>query len=629
MNAATFAVPDDRTFLRQADAIVVASALESHVGTTAHETIETVTTFSLEEVIKGALLADTFEVAEPGGKYRERVTAIPGVPRFHDGERALLFLVHAGGKWRVLDIALGRFAFATDVSGRKLLVRDEGEIAGWDGNGKVHLEPRRAEKEFLDFLRVESKGGNGDENYFVPKERLVPNRAFAADLDNAVSAAYRGTISTVFTANSYAFATDGTNNGTGARWTVFPGAISFKYVGTEPGAPGNGVTAVDAAVSAWDGDSNSNVLYVDAGQDTSGTHTGGVSTPDCQNTIAFERDLSAFGIPAFSCNAHGYSGTLGVGGFSSAGNDPTHCGYSNAGTATFSGSSFYIANEGDVEMNQGIANCTLLFSNGDFNSAVTHEVGHTLGFRHSDQTRADDPTVACATDSSLECATTAIMKSFIPNGLNGALQTYDQHAVAALYPLTGSGPAAPTSFTATEASATSVSLAWTASTGSPAFYNIYRSSPTSYTTFTKIATSTATNYTDSTVAATNAYLYKITGVNGNGESSASNVDVATTVVFTDDPLSSSTAIKLTHLTDLRTAVNAVRTLAVLGGYSYTDPNPTTSTPVKAVHVTDLRTALDAAMSTMGLTTGGYTNTLTGGTSAIKAIDFQEIRNRVK
>src|SRR5437764_11309248 len=96
-------------------------------------------------------------------------------------------------------------------------------------------------------------------------------------------------------------------------------------------------------------------------------------------------------------------------------------------------------------MNRGIANCTTLFNSGDFNSAVTHELGHTLGFRHADQTR--DGSSACSSDPSLECSTAAIMKSFITTGINAALQAWDQHAVQAVYPgnvcAPGSGCTAP------------------------------------------------------------------------------------------------------------------------------------------------------------------------------------------
>ena len=65
-------------------------------------------------------------------------------------------------------------------------------------------------------------------------------------------------------------------------------------------------------------------------------------------------------------------------------------------------------------------------------------------------------------DASLECATSAIMKSFIPSGLNGALQSWDQHAVDAVYPQ----PTAPSPVTSVEAHATttsSIQVSWTGS----------------------------------------------------------------------------------------------------------------------------------------------------------------------
>ncbi|MCU1244510.1 MAG: hypothetical protein JWN02_420, partial [Acidobacteria bacterium] len=208
------------------------------------------------------------------------------------------------------------------------------------------------------------------------------------------------------------------------RWNVFPTAVSW-YKGTtnEPGAPAGGVTAITTALASWDNDCLSNVNYVYAGVDD-GTHTAGLSGVDGRNTILYERNLSSYGAPGFTCSGNSYSGTLGIGGITSA--SGTHTGPN--------GEQFFTIIEGDVEMNQGIANCTVLFNNGDFNSAVTHELGHTLGLRHSDQTRVNNPSNPCTTDASLECSTNAIMKSFITTGLNAALQAYDQHAVDAVYP---------------------------------------------------------------------------------------------------------------------------------------------------------------------------------------------------
>src|SRR5881394_682269 len=65
--AATFVVPDDRTMVHSASTIVVASALHSYSEQLEDGRIETVTTMSIEEVIKGAPGSERIDVREPGG----------------------------------------------------------------------------------------------------------------------------------------------------------------------------------------------------------------------------------------------------------------------------------------------------------------------------------------------------------------------------------------------------------------------------------------------------------------------------------------------------------------------------------------------------------------------------------
>lgn len=105
--------------------------------------------------------------------------------------------------------------------------------------------------------------------------------------------------------------------------------------------------------------------------------------------------------------------------------------------------------------------------------------------------------------------------------------------------------------------------------------------------------------------------------------------------FSDNPLnppnSPPTQMKLVHLTELREAVNSLRSHAGLPAFNYTvDPNPQQNvTTVKADHIRQLRTALEGARGQLGLSTGGYTNpTLTENSSLIYAVDFQEIRAQV-
>jgi fibronectin type III domain protein len=606
VQAATFIVPDDRTLAAHSSAIVAATALTSYTEKSDAGSITTVTTMAIDEVIretaKGSIPRDTIDVREPGGIYGNVVTVIPGSPRFKDGNRYLLFLFRERDRWHVLNLVLGKFTFVADGNGREMLLRDDAEIVGWDPDGKPHHESHRSAAEFLDYLRRLDRGGPLAENYFV---EATPT---------PMSPRPRASVLAAFTATSYTFTVSGSM---GARWNVFPNAVNFFTVGTEPGAPGNGITAVNVAFASWNGDPNSNVNYVNAGADNSGTHNGGTTVSDKQNTIAFERNLTSQGVDPFTCTSNSYSGTLGVGGVTKV--SGTHAGPNNE--------TFGTTLEGDVEMNQGIANCTLLFSNGDFNTAVTHEVGHTLGFRHSDQTRADDPSIACSTDASLECADVAVMKSFVPAGINGALQPWDQHAVAAVYPNSGGGtvPAAPTGVIATATSSTSVFVSWNASAGATS-YEIYRKGAGG--SFTLIGTSTTTSFTDTTAAANTAYVYRVRAKNASGTSGDSASDLATTVLFADDPLVARvTPIKAVHLAQLRTAVTAVRALAGLGAPAYTDP-ASHGVVIKAVHITELRTFLDQAMSILGLTTDSYTNTIAHGV-IVRAVDFQELRNRVK
>jgi hypothetical protein len=406
-NAATFVVPSDREMIRRADLIVIGESLDSYSQYNASGGIETVTPFSIEQVLKGSQPRQTIDVVEPGGTLHDRSMAISGTPRFEVGQRHLLFLRSVGDdRYAVAELILGQFRFAAGISGRQMLVREEEGIEGWDSDLRPHRRAYRLAEGFLSFIRKETAGVASQDNYVVPIEPLRTTDAALTPQPNAV-----------FSATSYTMTINGT---LGSRWTVFPNPVTF-FAGAsgEPGAPGNGVTAVQTALAAWTNDPASNVNYVYGGTDS--THTQGLHAADGANTILFERDLSAWGVSPFACTSNSYSGTLGLGGVTSAGSQHT-----------FNGEAFMTTGEGDVEMNRGLANCTLLFSNGDFNSAVAHELGHTLGFRHSDQNR--DSSGACTADPSLECSNQAIMKSFVSQGLNAALQVWDQHAVDTVYP---------------------------------------------------------------------------------------------------------------------------------------------------------------------------------------------------
>src|ERR1051325_1272737 len=512
VSAATFAVRPDRDLVHTSDAVVIATPIASYATPAETGGIETVTPMAVEEVIKGDVTGTAIDVVEPGGVYGGNAMIIAGAPRFAEGRRVLLFLMKTGEeRWSVLDLVVGKFTFAEDRLGQRLLVRDEDEIVGVDGDLQPHRETRRSAERFLDFVRAEAHGQTGANNYSVPKAELT--EPTAAPHGRLGAAAFQVIpLIAPYTATSYTMTISGS---LGSRWNVFPNGVNV-YMGStqEPGAPGGGATAVQTAINSWDGDCASNVNYVYAGVDD-GTHTQGLHGADGRNTVLFERDLSTWGIPAFSCSGSGYSGTRGIGGITSAG-----------GNNTVSGETFVTTQEGDVEMNRGIANCSLLLNSGDWNSAVTHEVGHTLGFRHADQNRASSG--SCSSDATLECASSAIMTAFVTRGVNAALQTWDQHAVQAVYPGGSCGCTAPTvNISASSTSITpgqNVTLSST-TTGGVTGYQWYIG--TSPNTAQPIggATGPSTNVAPTT---TTSYWLRVTNSCGSANSNTITITVTST-----------------------------------------------------------------------------------------------------
>jgi hypothetical protein len=191
----------------------------------------------------------------------------------------------------------------------------------------------------------------------------------------------------------------------------------------------------------------------------------------------------------------------------------------------------------------------------------------------------------------------------------------------------------PTNLVAAASSASSVTLSWTAPGAGVLGYVVERRAASGTQ---EISTgSSSTSFNDTTPSGDYAYLYRVKAVYAGGASLYSNQDLATTVMFTDNPLQGVT-IKAVHLTELRRAVNAVRRLVPnLGDASWTYPDPV-STPApqrRAVYledVTDLRAKLDEALGPLGLPAGGYPSipTLARG-AVVNADHFEQIRQRVR
>ena len=115
-------------------------------------------------------------------------------------------------------------------------------------------------------------------------------------------------------------------------------------------------------------------------------------------------------------------------------------------------------------------------------------------------------------------------------------------------------------------------------------------------------------------------------------SAAKSAKATFSKTYTDDPITSqSTPVKAVHITDLRQAINTLRSNNSLSAFTFTDLTLTAgTTQMKAVHITELRSALSGVYTAKGLTQPSYTDpTITAGQTTIKKAHVAEIRQAVK
>jgi hypothetical protein len=202
-------------------------------------------------------------------------------------------------------------------------------------------------------------------------------------------------------------------------------------------------------------------------------------------------------------------------------------------------------------------------------------------------------------------------------------------------------PSAATSLSATAASATSVSVSWSASSGTVDHYEVERRNGSgSFAVVATVPAASGTSITDTNaVIGDTAYLYRVRAFadpSGACPSPYSNIDLATTTIFTSDPPASiGSIIYAVHLTRLRTAVNAVRATAGLGAFDWTDfSTPVTAAPavggtVLKDQVQKLRNRLNEARSALGLTAQPYTNEPLAVGVTVNAAHILELRQGVQ
>jgi uncharacterized repeat protein (TIGR01451 family) len=217
-------------------------------------------------------------------------------------------------------------------------------------------------------------------------------------------------------------------------------------------------------------------------------------------------------------------------------------------------------------------------------------------------------------------APSSVTNTAIVSG-GGEVQTANNMAIDLTKILT-----TPTNLIATAIATSQVSLTWDPVVNATN-YQILRSS--NHGAFAVVGAPLSNTFVDSSLSPNTTYLYLVRAADASTLGSPSSVDLATTILFTDDPLSTgSTVFKAVHITELRTAVNSVRAAAGLSQTTFTDASLTGIRP-KALHITELRSALDAARSAIGLPALTYTDPGLAPGGRIKAAHYRELRAGVK
>ncbi len=246
-------------------------------------------------------------------------------------------------------------------------------------------------------------------------------------------------------------------------------------------------------------------------------------------------------------------------------------------------------------------------------------------------------------DTNLSNSTTYYYVIRSTDGSDESLNSTEANAI----PL-NNAPTIPPELTAKVIAAGQIRLSWTASTDDIGVdhYEVIRSFNNGPYTF--IANSTIVEFIDNNVTTDTTYLYRVRAVDADGNTSAySNIDLATTIIFIDDPIVSSsenpsgpTVVKAEHFTQLLTAVNAVRITAGLSAFNWSTVDglgnpilpPAQGNLVRAQHILDLRANLNQGLNALGFSPPSYTDpslTTGAGGTLIKKDHIQQLRQGVK
>lgn len=371
VSATVFKPTSDRQLVDRSDAVVVATVRDAVARLRSDGYVVTDYHFDVEETLKGAA-ARTITVSEIGGSTGQRFTFITDSATYTPGERVMVFLKkRSDGTYFTTSMAMGRFSFTRNARGEAVVVREASELRN---------DPARLADGFKLFVKGAAQG-------------RAANSAYATTLTPIAASLHPKPLSTTWadyclTAGAFPVRWPGGESGA---------VVTFYVTGTLSGVP-NAASNIADGLSAWTSEPNAFIVLNGGSAPPPGFNT----TPnpdDGQNIIYLGQTPNPNTSGAF-CDG-GEACTIGSGNF----------------TGTFQGITYVEISDADIVVDPGIPAS-------QFEALITHELGHAIGFRHSNQGPAPF-------DSS------AIMASPVSSAFGSTLQSWDRDADDTVY---GNGP---------------------------------------------------------------------------------------------------------------------------------------------------------------------------------------------
>lgn len=373
LTAATFVPVTDDQLIDRADVVVRATVVSAQARQLAAGMIVTDYRLQVDEPAKGSVSAGAqITVTEAGGVLGSRFVIIPGSATYTAGEHVVAFLrARDDGSYVTASMGIGKLRVVRTSAGLEVLEHDRSID---DVSEAVGNEPLRAAAAFISYVQQRSRGLHAAAAYTAPPlqgDALQPR-------SDAAASAYCVKV------------TDQANVTAPARW---PGCestcpqIQIFYNGSQGTLDSSG--ALTRAASAWTSDPNSFIPLKNAGSTNVATVDG-----DGVNVVFFNTTMPA--PTTFLCDGTDACAIV-----------------SGNGDHTFRSELFHSIADFDILIRPTIS------SQSKLDTLLTHELGHGIGFRHSD----------AGTPSS----SSAIMATNTSSSFGANLQAWDKEAVATVY----------------------------------------------------------------------------------------------------------------------------------------------------------------------------------------------------